>query len=299
MRIAVAGGSGFIGEPLVRRLVERAHEVLVLTRDPSKVHIGRAVRWDGKTQGDWTAPVASADAVINLAGENIGQGRWTPERKRRLIESRVDSTRALVAAVATGPPRKRVFLNASAIGFYGPRSDEVLDENAPQGEGFLAELAARWEEEARAAERFARFVVLRFGVVLAADGGALAKMLVPFKLGAGGRVGSGQQWMSWIAREDVLRMMEWALENEGARGIYNATAPQPVRNVEFTSALAHALHRPALIPAPAFALKIAFGEMAEEVLLSGQRVVPARAVTEGFSFSAPSLEPAIKLALVP
>lgn len=294
MKIAIAGGSGFIGEPLVRRLVARGDDVFVLTRNPAKVRAGRGLRWDGKTQGDWTATVASADVVINLAGENIGEGRWTEERKRRLIDSRVEATRALVAAVATAAARRHAFINASAIGYYGLRGDEILDEHASNGEGFLADLAARWEEEARAAERFARLALLRFGVVLDAEGGALAKMLPPFRLGLGGRIGSGRQWMSWIARDDAVRLIEWAVDNQAARGVYNATSPQPLRNRDFSSELGHALHRPAMFPVPGFVLKAAFGEMAGELLLGGQRVVPARATAEGFVFEWPALEPALK-----
>jgi len=297
MRIAIAGGSGFVGEPLVRRLVSRGDDVVVLTRNPGKVRAGRGVVWDGRSAGGWTSEVAGADVVINLAGENVAEGRWTAERKRQLLNSRVDSTRALVNAIETGPARSRTFINASAVGYYGLRGDELLTESGSAGAGFLSDLVKQWEAEAGHAEKSARLVILRFGVILAADGGALAKMLLPFKLGAGGRIGSGQQWMSWISREDVVRMIEWAIAEDGARGVYNVTAPEPVRNQDFTKALGKALHRPAVFPVPGFVLKAVFGEMAGEVLLGGQRVVPERAMQAGFVFSDRMLETALKRAL--
>ncbi len=290
MRIVIAGGSGFLGEPLVRRLLARGDHVAVLSRNPAKVHVGRGVAWDGKTQGGWSAEVADADAIVNLAGENVGEGRWTDERKRELVASRVDATNAIVQALRKSPPRERVLMNASAVGYYGLRGDEELDENGTRGDGFLAELVEQWEAAARQAESLARLVLPRFGVALAADGGALNKMLLPFKLGVGGRVGSGEQWVSWIDRDDAVRFIEWAIVNHDARGVYNATSPEPVQNRDFTRALGRALHRPTFMPAPAFALKIVFGQMAEEVLLGGQRVMPRRAEREGFRFEAPTLD---------
>lgn len=294
MRIVIAGGSGFIGEPLVRRLVARGNDVAVLSRNPAKVQTGRGVAWDGRTQGAWSDEVANADAIVNLAGENVGEGRWTDERKKKLIASRIDATGAIVQALRNAPPRDRVLVNASAVGYYGfDRGDEEFDENGTRGRGFLAELVEKWEAAAREAEPLVRLVLLRFGVALAPDGGALQKMMLPFKLGAGGPVGNGRQWMSWIDRDDAVRAVEWAIDNRGARGVYNATAPQPVRNRDFARALGRALHRPAFMPAPAFALRIAFGQMAEEVLLGGQRVVPRRAEREGFRFDHPTLDAAL------
>ncbi|MGZ5440826.1 MAG: TIGR01777 family oxidoreductase [Thermoanaerobaculia bacterium] len=290
MQIVIAGGSGFIGEPLVRRLVARGDDVAVLSRNPAKVHAGRGVAWDGRTQDVWSEEVAGADAIVNLAGENVGDGRWTDERKRKLVASRLDATGAIVQALRNAPPRERTLVNASAVGYYGVRGDEVLDESETRGGGFLADLVEKWEAAAREAEPLARLVILRFGVALSSEGGALKKMMLPFKLGAGGPVGSGAQWMSWIDRDDVVRMVEWGIDNQSARGIYNATAPDPVRNRDFTRALGRAMHRPAFLPAPAFALRIAFGEMADEVLLGGQRVVPRRAEREGFRFEVPTLD---------
>jgi uncharacterized protein len=293
-KIVIAGGSGFIGEPLVRRLVARGDEVAVLTRNPSKVHAGSALAWDPAVEGSWMDDVAAADVVINLAGENVGGGRWTDARKKRVIESRVHATTALVNAMRREPGRSRTFISASAIGFYGDRGDEPIDERSAAGTGFLTDVTKRWEELAREAEPLARVVILRFGIVLAANGGALAKLLLPFRLGAGGPMGSGNQWMSWIDRDDVLRMIEWSIDRETTHGIYNATAPNPATNRDFARTLGHVLHRPAFMPTPGFALRLALGSgMANEMLLSGQRVLPARATKEGFPFAHPELEEAL------
>ena len=264
----------------------------VLSRNPSRVRVGSGIPWDGRNQGAWTKELDDADAVINLAGENVGEGRWTADRKRKLIASRIEATGAIVEALRSAPQRTRTLVSASAVGYYGDRGDEVLDESASQGEGFLATLVETWESAAVKAEPFARAVLLRFGVALAAEGGALKKMLLPFKLGAGGPMGSGRQWMSWIDRDDALRMVLWALDNAEVRGLYNATAPEPVRNSDFTRALGQALHRPAVLPAPAFALRLAFGQMADEMLLGGQRVIPRRAEAEGFAFESRTIEQA-------
>ncbi|MDQ3279874.1 MAG: TIGR01777 family oxidoreductase [Acidobacteriota bacterium] len=297
MKIVVAGGSGFIGEPLVARLVSRGNDVAVLTRNRAHVRTGRAVEWEGRNQGAWSEEVASADAIVNLAGENIAGGRWTEQRKRRLLESRLNATRAIVEALRRAPAKPRVLANASAIGIYGDRGEETVDETSARGAGFLADLTEQWEAAAREAEPFARVVLLRFGIVLAASGGALQKMILPFKLGAGGPIGSGEQWMSWVAREDALRIIDWTMTNDRARGVYNVTAPEPVRNRDFARALGRALSRPAILPTPAFALKIAFGQMADDALLAGQRVLPRRALADGFRFEVSGLDEALARAL--
>jgi hypothetical protein len=293
MKIIVSGGTGFIGAPLVKSLLARGDDVAVLTRDPAHVNAGRPVTWSSGAAGE----VATGDAVINLAGENVGGGRWTAERKRRILDSRLTVTRKIVDAFRTQPDHKRTLINASAVGFYGVRGDDILDEQASSGGGFLADVVRQWEEAARGAEAVARVAILRFGVVLGREGGALAKMLPPFRLGAGGPLGSGAQWMSWVDRDDVIRMILWTLDHPEARGVYNVTAPEPVQNRELTRELGTALHRPAFVPAPSFALKLLFGEMAEEMLLGGQRVVPARAMREGFSFEYPTLRAALEHAL--
>lgn len=300
MKIVIAGGTGFLGEPLVKRLVARGDDVVILSRNPAKITIGRGVAWDARTQGAWSNDVASADAIINLAGENIGEGgRWSDERKRRIIASRLDATHALAEALRNAPSRTRAFLNASAVGYYGSRGDEMLDESSAPGSDFLSEVCRRWEEAARDVESLARLVIVRIGIVLAPDGGALGKMLLPFRLFVGGKFGSGQQWMSWITRDDLLRLFEWAIDNAAARGVYNGTAPNPVRNEEFTKTLGRVLHRPAVLPAPAFALKLALGaEMAESLLLSSQRVMPAHATRDGFALEDGELERALGKLLV-
>jgi len=291
MRIAIAGGTGFIGEPLARSLA-RDNDVAILTRYPSRVRAGRGVMWDPPEQDVWADVVAAADVVINLAGENIGQ-RWTNDRKARLVASRLDATNALIEAMKSAPPRKRTFISASAVGYYGSRGDETLDEASTRGSGFLADLVARWEGAAQQAEDVARLVIIRFGVVLDAHGGALAKMLPPFRFGLGGPIGNGRQWMSWIDRDDVVRVIEWAVPNGDVRGVYNAVAPEPVRNRDFTRALGRALRRPAIIPVPAFALRLMFGEMATGTVLPSQRVLPARLLAESFTFQYPTVDEAL------
>jgi uncharacterized protein (TIGR01777 family) len=297
MRIVVAGGSGFIGEPLVWRLSARGHDVAVLTRSPRRLAAGRPVEWDPPAGGSWTEEVSAADAVVNLAGESIGDHRWSEARKREILASRIDATGALVDALRTAPRRERTLVNASAIGIYGDRGDEILDESAARGPGFLGDVVEKWEAAARGAESHARVVLLRFGVVLSAGGGALVKMMLPFRFGAGGPIGNGQQWLSWITRGDVIRMIEWAIEQPGARGVFNAVAPEPVQNRDFARVLGRAMHRPAILPTPALALKLAFGQMGEELLLSSQRVVPRRAEDSGFTFEARTIAEGVEAAL--
>jgi len=223
--------------------------------------------------------------VVNLAGASIAGGRWTAERKALLRSSRVDTTRALVTALAKMNARPRVLVSASAIGYYGSRGDELLTEESAAGKDFLASLAQEWEAEAVKAEALGiRVVRARFGIILARNGGALEKMLLPFKLGVGGRIGSGQQWMSWVTLDDVAGILRFALESGTAQGAINVTAPGAVRNAEFTRELARALHRPALFPAPAFALRLVLGEMADALLLSSQRVVPQKLQQLGYRF---------------
>jgi uncharacterized protein (TIGR01777 family) len=296
MKIVVAGGSGFLGEPFVRRLADRGHDVVVLSRNPERVRVGPGVPWNPPAVDGWANEIDDADAIVNLAGENIGAGRWTEERRRKLISSRVDSTRALVEAMKR-QARPRVFVSASAVGFYGDRGDETLDEQSSAGSGFLADLVKRWEEEARRAGDSARVVLARLGVVIGPGGGALEKMLLPFKLGVGGPIGSGTQWMSWVDRHDVQRFIEWALGRTDARGIFNVTSPQPVRNRDFSKALGRVLHRPAVMPVPSFVLRLALGQMADEALLASQRVLPKRTTESGFTFERPEIESALRHAL--
>lgn len=288
MRIAVSGGSGFIGQALVRRLLQRGDEVLVLSRNPERVRLGHGIQWSAVNE------VAGADVVINLAGENVGGGRWTAERKGRILESRLKATSALVDAMRRRPEKRRALVSASAVGYYGLHGDEILDESSPSGSGFLAEVTRQWEEAAHRADGIARVVIFRFGVVFGPDGGALEKMLLPFRLGVGGPIGSGRQWMSWVDLDDVLRAIEWAIDRQEVKGTYNITAPEPARNRDFSHTLGGVLRRPSFMPAPGFALRLIFGQMADEVLLGGQRAVPSRAAAEGFRFSYPTLEASLR-----
>jgi len=297
MKTVISGGSGFIGSKLAEALRSKG-EVVVLSRHPETVKVGRGVAWDPRRpDGAWERELADADAAINLAGENIGQGRWTEERKRGMVASRLEATAALVRAMRSHPRSGRVLVSASAIGYFGNRGDEELNESSAPGSDFLADLVKQWETAAREAEGLARLVMIRFGIVLAPDGGALKQMILPFKLFAGGPIGSGRQWMSWIDRRDAVRIIEWAVDTPTASGLYNATAPHPVRNRDFVRALGRALHRPSIMPAPAFALRAVFGEMADALLLSGQRVVPQKLEREGFRFEHPDLDESLRTLL--
>lgn len=294
MKILITGSTGLVGRAMVRELKQAGHTVLRLVRPDTSGEALRGgegfdVRWDPST-GELGAAAVGADAVVNLAGASIADGRWTATRKKALRDSRVETTRALVNALAKMAVRPRVLVSASAIGYYGNRGEEILTEASAPGRGFLGELAKEWESEAaKAAALGIRVVRARFGVVLGKDGGALPQMARPFRLGVGGRIGSGQQWMSWISLEDVVGVVRLALENGDARGPVNVVAPKPVRNEEFTHALAAALHRLALFPAPAFALRLVLGEMAEALLLASQRVVPAELEKLGYKFAQPDL----------
>src|SRR5438128_9686213 len=261
MRVLVTGGTGFIGAALCHALTAARHAVTVVTRDPARVD-GPVIGWERVS-----AAVRETDALVNLAGEPLGSQRWSVPQKEVIRQSRVLATRTLVDAVAAAEPRPKVLVNASAVGYYGPRDDEALDESAGPGTGFLADVCRAWEQEAlRAEELGLRVVRLRLGVVLAADGGALARMLPPFRAFVGGPIGSGRQWMSWIHRDDVTGLVVAALGNDGYRGPVNATAPEPVTNREFAKALGRALARPAWLPMPASALRLALGEMADLLL---------------------------------
>ena len=306
MKILLTGSSGLVGTPLSRALARAGHTVCRLVRPQSAggegAKEGFAVAWNPAT-GELGGAGVGADAVVNLAGASIADGRWTEERKALLRSSRIDTTRALVNALARMNAQPSVLVSASAIGIYGDRGDETLTEESKPGTDFLAGLAREWEAEALKAEaRGIRVVLARFGIILAREGGALPKMMLPFKLGAGGRLGSGKQWMSWVTLEDVVGILRFAIENPSVRsagnvapvrgagnvtpvrGAINIVSPQPVQNAEFTKAIAKAMRRPALFPAPAFALRLALGEMAEALLLSSQRVAPQALEKLGYRF---------------
>ena len=300
MRIVVTGGTGFIGRPLCQKLLELRHTVTVLTRNPDAARSRldpriAAIGWQGSrgATDEMMTALSSAEIVINLAGAPIAEGRWTEQTKDRLRRSREGTTSALVAALAKLQARPVLLISASAIGYYGPRQDDLLREDAPSGIGFLASLCREWEAAARAAERLGvQVVVPRIGVVLGRNGGALARMLPAFRLGLGGPLGSGTQWLSWIHLDDLIELLLF-LFHEAASGPVNATAPQPVTNEEFSRVLGQTLRRPAWLRTPSFALKFLLGQMAEELLLTGQRVVPARAEAMGFRFRYPTLSEAL------
>jgi uncharacterized protein (TIGR01777 family) len=238
------------------------------------------------------------EAVVNLAGESIASGRWTDQRKVRIRDSRLEATQSLVEAISATSARPRVLVNASAVGYYGPRGNEALSEEAAPGRGFLSDVVMEWEQRARAAEALGvRVVFMRIGVVLGRDGGALPQMSMPFKLFAGGRIASGNQWMSWIHVDDVVGMIVWAIETPAVSGPVNAVAPEPLTNADLSQELGRVLGRPSWLPAPAFALKLIFGEMAEALLINGQRVVPTRARELGYKFTYPTVREALAEAL--
>ncbi|HVB99400.1 MAG TPA: TIGR01777 family oxidoreductase [Candidatus Dormibacteraeota bacterium] len=294
MNILIAGSSGMIGTAISARLRASGHTVLSFVRPPMIAGQGQ-VAWNPETGEMDLEKAAGAQAVINLSGASIAGSRWSETRKALLRSSRIDSTRKLVEALARLGPRPKVLVSASAVGYYGNRGDELLTEESAPGDGFLARLVQEWEKEARRAEEFGiRTVMFRFGIVLTAKGGALAQMLGPFRMGVGGRLGSGRQWMSWISLVDMLRLLEEGVANEGWSGAYNAVAPQPVTNAEFTRTLARALHRPAIFPVPPMALRALFGEMADEMLLASQRVEPRRLREQVYSYSHERLEPALR-----
>jgi hypothetical protein len=301
MRIAIAGGSGFLGRSLTSALLSGGHHVQVLTRQTvrhaQKTPDGRIelVNWtpDG-TLGPWATSCAGADIVINLAGESIGKRRWSATRKAELITSRLLPTRSLVSFIEGAVPPPSAFLSASAVGFYGNRGDETLTEDATEGRGFLADLAWRWEQEALNAESdTTRVVFLRTGMVLDTNDGALQKLIPPFKLFGGGPFGTGRQHVSWIHRDDWVSLVQWVIGSPGVRGPVNLTAPRPLTSAEFASALGRALHRPARMTIPAVVLKLVFGEMAEQLLLFSQRVIPARAQAGGFRFAFETIDEAL------
>jgi uncharacterized protein len=288
MKILVTGSSGLVGTPLCRSLRADGHTVMRLTRSGSSSQasqLAEAIRWEPPTGSLDLAAMEAADAVVHLAGASIAQGRWTQARKDILRSSRVDSTRHLVSGITKLKQKPRVFISGSAIGYYGDRSDETLTESSAPGNDFLARLCCDWEAAATEAERLGiRTVMLRFGIILDAQGGALPRMLLPFRLGAGGRLGSGKQWMSWFALEDAVALIRYTIENASLRGPVNAVSPNPVMNTEFTRTIAKVLHRPALFPAPRFALRLALGEMADALLFSSQRVLPQKLFALRYTF---------------
>jgi uncharacterized protein len=295
MKILISGASGLVGNALARRLQEDGHTVARLVRPGGGKSFPGDIFWDPMAATVDASSMEGFDAVIHLSGASIAEGRWTAERKAVLRSSRIDSTRVLVDTLSGLRQKPRVFLCASATGYYGNRGDELLTESSEGGTDFLALLARDWEAEARRAELAGiRTVLLRFGLILSAEGGALPRMLTPFKYGIGGRLGSGNQWMSWIALEDVVEIMRSAIATSEFSGPVNVVSPNPVRNSEFTRIAAARLHRPAIFSAPAFALRIALGELADPLLLASQRAIPERLVAMGHKFTFADLDAALR-----
>ncbi len=298
MKVVLAGGSGFIGNALIEALLKRGDKVVLLTRglhDAQQRWDGQvdARLWNGRDPGPWVLALDGADAVVNLAGESVAGGRWTPERKLALIKSRIDSTRAVIAAISAAAEKPPVLVNASAVGYYGEEPAGESAEGAPQGKDFLAALCGQWEREALAADKLeVRVVTARFGVVLGPEGGALAKMLTPFKLGFGGTLGTGRQPFPWIHRDDAVGALLFSIADAKLSGPVNLSAPDAKTNAEFTKALGRALRRPTILPAPAFALRLALGEMSS-LLLGGQRATPQKLLERGYEFRHPSLAGAL------
>jgi uncharacterized protein (TIGR01777 family) len=292
MSILIAGGTGLLGTALADALRRDGHSVAILTRRPTREH---DVRWSPPQQDPaWTSRVSGAHAVINLAGESIAGGRWTTTRKAAIRESRTKATGVLVQAIETAAEPPSVFISSSAVGYYGTRGDEPVTEATPSGADYLAQVGRDWEALATRASSRSRVVLLRSGVVLARDGGALPQLALPFRLFAGGPAGSGKQFMSWIHIDDWVAMVRWALTTPSIAGPLNATAPAPVTNEEFSRTLGRVLGRPSWMRVPAFALRLMLGEMADALVLGGQRVLPEAAQRNRFVFRFPTLESALR-----
>lgn len=296
MKVIVAGGSGMIGKALTAALAGQGHTVWVLTRDPGAAKLPEGVlaeRWDGRTAQGWGRLAAEADAIINISGASIGARPWTNERKRILRASRVDAGRAIVEAVRGVAHRPRVVLQIAGVGYYGSQGDQALTETSPAGSDFLAGVAADWERAVQpVTDMGVRLVVMRTGVVLSPQGGVLAPFILQNRLFAGGPLGSGKQWISWIHIHDLVRVFQFLLAREDASGIYNAAAPGPLTNADFGRAVSQKMGRPFWMPAPAFALRLVLGEMST-LVLDGQRVLPRRLLELGFHFDFDTLQKAL------
>lgn len=296
MNVLIAGGSGLIGSSLTQALLQAGNKVWILSRSPERVRLpagAQAVGWDAATTQGWGEWIEHVDAMVNLTGENLGAGRWTATRRARFYSSRVDSGKAILAAIAQAASKPKVLIQSSAIGYYGNGGDRELDESSPAGSDSLAQLCVDWENSTRAVEELGvRRVVIRTGVALAPDAEVFKRLSLPFRLFVGGPVGSGRQWLAWIHMTDVIAAIQFLIENPAAQGPYNLTAPQPVRNADFGRLLARVMRRPYWMPVPAFALKLVLGEMSR-LVLDGQRAVPRRLLEAGYPFRYSQLETAL------
>ncbi len=297
MKILVSGATGLIGRALCQSLKRGGHTVIAASRAPERVRglaADEIIKWDVMTSPPPPDSLEGTEAVIHLAGEPVAEKGWSVQQKQRIRDSRVVSTRNLIAGLRASQNRPQIFVCASAVGFYGERGDEKLDEQAAAGKGFLSEVCQDWEKEADAAEGLGiRLVKVRIGVVLSAEGGALKKMLLPFRLGIGGPLASGRQWFPWVHLDDIVGIFQHAIANPSVKGAFNGVAPEPVTNADFTKQLAQVLHRPAFVPTPEFALRLLFGERAD-VLLMSNRVIPQKALESGYPFHFPTLTPALE-----
>jgi uncharacterized protein (TIGR01777 family) len=298
MRTIITGGTGLIGKALATDLVKQGHEVIVLTRNPDKVaglptHT-RAVQWDGRTGEGWHETITADTAIVNLAGANLSDKLWTDEQKQIILQSRLNAGAAVVDAVGRAAASPRVIIQSSGVGYYGPHGDEVLDETAPPGDDFLAEVCVAWETSTEPVEKAGiRRCIIRQGVVLSPEATVLKRLTLPFALFAGGPIGDGAHWLSWIHMADEVAAIRWLMEHGEARGPFNVTAPEPVRFDRLAKTIGRVMGRPSWIPAPAFAIRAAFGEMGSMVL-EGQRAVPRRLLEMGFDFRYPEIEPALR-----
>jgi len=296
MKVAITGATGFVGSRLVERLQAQGHQPLILTRNRASADRAfptlEIVAYTPTESGSWQQAIAGCDAVVHLAGEPIAESRWTPERKQEILKSRQLSTQKIVEAIAQANPKPTVLVNASAIGYYGTSETATFDESSPAGDDFLAEVCQAWEAEAqKVKDAGVRLVILRLGIVLG-DGGALAKMTPPFKVFAGGPIGTGRQWFSWIHRDDLVNLILEALTRKDIEGVFNATAPNPVRMTELCQSIGETLNRPSWLPVPSFALEALLGEGAK-VVLEGQQVLPKRTTSYGFKYRYPTVKQAL------
>ncbi len=301
MKVAITGATGFVGRRLVERLQEQGHQPLILTRNPAAAQRAfptlEIIAYTPTESGSWQQAIAGCDAVVNLAGEPIAESRWTPKQKQEILNSRQLGTQKIVEAIAQANPKPAVLVNASAIGYYGTSETATFDETSPAGNDFLAEVCQAWEAEAKKVkDAGVRLVILRLGIVLG-NGGALAKMIPPFKLFAGGPLGTGRQWFSWIHRDDLVNLILEALSRADIEGVLNATALNPVRMSELCQNLGKTLERPSWLPVPSFALEALLGEGAK-VVLEGQQVLPKRTTSYGFEYQYPTLKQALEEILV-
>ncbi len=297
MRVIITGGTGLIGSALAKGLLADGHEVIVLSRNPGSAKIQPGVRienWTACSGDGWSNLITSDTAIVNLAGAGIGDKRWSDERKKLILESRVNAGAAVVDAIEKAAEKPRVVIQSSAVGYYGTPGDQILTEDSPAGDDFQADVCKQWEDSTKTVEGMeVRRVVIRSGVVLSMDGGAFPRMLLPFKLMVGGPIGNGSHWFPWIHIDDEIKAIRFLIENEGAKGVFNVMAPNPLTNGDFTHEVGKIMQKPAVIPVPKLALQLMFGEMAI-ILIEGQRAIPKRLQEHNFEFVYPTVEPALK-----